>query len=503
MLLALPIRGGVRSAQRVEPRPPVTTPSSHLRERTGSRESRFRARLGLVLIRLRSLGLLGLALSLGCDSTQDPPGTPNVPAPASAHPAPKETPAPTPAAEQPAARPKPKLPTNTFELPTQEEVAKTKTSLKSHLGAGRKAVKNKDYKAGIASLREAKKLNPASPKVLGELGWALFLDGQTEAAETELRAALRRPSPNNTKGALLYNLGRVEVERGNEEIAAEYFRQSLERRPNATVRTQLEALGPSAERSHAACTFSKQPEPTPPNLCQRYIQDMPPSAFGDEVECSFQSIRERKLPAGHAVAAGEITTESLMMLEGEGYEATVFSFTDRDLYSEQFVLVVSVGTQWWTVAIEEVGHPGVGYADENLNEITLEAIELTGAGKPEIVVRWDASGHDMDPGVEYMHDYAWSSLAVVTVDSGVPQWLATVSTSSEASEGDMNPDEWGAMVNPVERRFKAAVTFPEPGSLRVSDAGKLAAPPSSATGTFKLGSYPVLCPAEQDAYGAG
>lgn len=397
---------------------------------------------------------------------------------------------------------KPELGKNTFEVPTKAEVAKAKADHKTHLDAGRKAVKAKDYKTGITELGKAKDLSPMNGKVLGELGWAYFLDGQHDLAQTELVLALQHADNDKTRGAVLYNLGRVEEARGNKEIAADHYRASLDRRPNDTVKARLEGLGVGTDSSHAQCAFTKQTRETPWDLCARYTLDMEPSADGDAVECQFDHTVDRDVPEDYAVSAGEEfePTKTVFMLEADGYKATVFSFNDYDMQMESFVLAVTVGTDWWTAPLADVYHPGVGYADENVDAVDLTAEDLTGDGKKEIVVRWHVLGHDMDPGIEYMEDYRHENVAVVSLDSGAPTWLATVRTRAEQTSGDMDPDAWGDILNPTQYEAGAKESFSGDGSLTVTKAGG-EAPKSSPIGTFKLGEYPVRCPSEQDYFG--
>jgi hypothetical protein len=368
-----------------------------------------------------------------------------------------------------------------FKAPTRDEAVAAAQTLSTHLAAGRKAVKAKDYATGIRELSAARDLGPMNAKVLGELGWAYFLDGKLDEAAHELEQALHYAAKNQTKGAVLYNLGRVAEKQGDKERAAEFYTQSLRARPNATVQTRLEALGTSGEGSHALCGFADDPSKPDGMSCAGYLARNFKD-FDDPPVCSYE---DRRLV--------EVTQGDL--------HARVFAVHDYDLMEEHFVLAVRTADGVWrTSEFVTVFHPGVGYADESVDDVTLEAQELTGKGPPELVLRWRIGQHDMDPGIMYQEDSTHSNLAVISADEGRPAWMATVRTETEWNSGEMDPDEWGAMVDPKTGKTKASVRFDNKGGLTVSLDGKT--PPVSTTaGSFQLGAYPVLCPAEQDYFG--
>jgi tetratricopeptide (TPR) repeat protein len=77
---------------------------------------------------------------------------------------------------------------------------------------------------------------------LAELGWALFHLRQLEEAERVTREALELTRSDRTKGALLYNLGRIAEERGDAAAALEHYTRSLAARDNRTVKRRLDKL---------------------------------------------------------------------------------------------------------------------------------------------------------------------------------------------------------------------------------------------------------------------
>lgn len=77
---------------------------------------------------------------------------------------------------------------------------------------------------------------------LAELGWALFHLRQLDEAEKVTREALDLTRSDRTRGALLYNLGRIAEERGDAAAATEHYTRSLAARDNRTVKRRLEKL---------------------------------------------------------------------------------------------------------------------------------------------------------------------------------------------------------------------------------------------------------------------
>lgn len=394
-----------------------------------------------------------------------------------------------------------KLADNSYKPATKKEAVAAKAAITAKLNEGRKAVKAKNYAEGIVALQEAKKLSPMNGKILGELGWAHFLNGELEAAERELNAALKHVDNPKTKGAVLYNLGRVEEKRGEKELAMDLYRQSVAVRPNDVVAGRLASLGGGTTTVHASCGFDNQ-GPAPADICHAYAEKM--SKEDEPWECEYHETRYVADDPGFAVSAGGSAYETVFTAAVSAKDpyvaATVFSVAERDIMMmESFVVAVAIGDDWWSASLVDVAHPGVGYADESVNEVEIETKDLNGVGDPEVIITWSVYGHDMDPGVEYMEEYSYQSVAVLSVDGGKPEWLSTVRTDIESASGDLDvdTDEWGKMIDSQKTKATATVEFDGKGSLTVSGG----APPSAKTGTFEFAEYPVRCPAEQDYVG--
>ncbi|MCA9719819.1 MAG: tetratricopeptide repeat protein, partial [Myxococcales bacterium] len=320
--------------------------------------------------RPRSLAPLLVVLALAsCDALKPAGDDPAPPA------RPEETP--TQPDEQPATAADAKA-----DAASAEELAKTRELL-ALLNEGRAHVKAKRYAEGVAKYEEALKLDPAHGATMSELGWAAFLSGDLPRAEETLRGALRYVHAPKTRGALLYNLGRVLEDRARPDEAARAYAESLEVRPNDVVQKRLASLEAAVKQAADAraaertrCAFRAWEGVAPARLCETYVAKLEEEGKveGGGVECESKDLVEREI----AVAAGEEpptdTLETKIALELDSTtRATTFSYHDHELMMETFVLVVDLGKRWFTYEFAHPSHPGVGMADENVEGLSLKA----------------------------------------------------------------------------------------------------------------------------------
>lgn len=129
-----------------------------------------------------------------------------------------------------------------------KEAKSQRGELNRLLNEGRAAVKDKRFDEGIALYRQALKIEPKHPKVLGELGFAALRKDDLELAEAMTRRAIDLTEGTKGLGALYYNLGIIEEKRGKIAEARAAYEASLHVRPgNAVVEGKLAALGDAPE----------------------------------------------------------------------------------------------------------------------------------------------------------------------------------------------------------------------------------------------------------------
>jgi tetratricopeptide (TPR) repeat protein len=337
------------------------------------------------------LPVLSLA-SAACDGQEQPPAaTAAAKAPA---PAPTPVAAPTPAPESDTA--KKKGPPSghlddprTKPLPTDAEkkaFADEASSFAEHLAVGRKAVRAKDFDQAFESFEAARKLRPHDPTVLGESGFAALQAKKYELAAAWTRDAISRQHDNRKLGALRYNMGRIEEERGNKADAANWYSRSLAARDNETVRKRLEALGakPSqptiasaeawcAERFKTlSCAETWEPEyenPDTPDLWWRCA-------------CDVEKVVENPHPEGE----GAIVAAALV---------TAGSFEDRNHDYEWELLVQTKAGGWQSVkgVLNSWSHESRYEGSQEASFSGLRFVQLNDSGSWELVADYKEIEH--------------------------------------------------------------------------------------------------------------
>ena len=162
--------------------------------------------------------------------------------------------------EQPEVKPEAKTPGKAVEKrkkpakPSIDEGRTMRRKLLTELNEGRKLTKAGKYEEAMARYREALTIDASDVAVLGELGWAAYKSGDLELAHRTTTAAMRFAKEDKQLGMLLYNLGRIDEDRGQLDAAAELYRVSLARRPNDVVQKRLDDL------------LAKQSQPAEPTV---------------------------------------------------------------------------------------------------------------------------------------------------------------------------------------------------------------------------------------------
>jgi hypothetical protein len=110
------------------------------------------------------------------------------------------------------------------------------------LAAAQEHAKAGRHAEAVETLRALIRDTGPEASALAELGWALFNLRQLDEAERVTREALDLTRSDRTRGALLYNLGRIAEERGDAAAAKEHYERSLAARDNRTVKRRLDRL---------------------------------------------------------------------------------------------------------------------------------------------------------------------------------------------------------------------------------------------------------------------
>ena len=294
------------------------------------------------------------------------------------------------------------------------------------LATGRKAVKAKDYAAGIAAYEAALKIVPTSTSVLGELGWALFLAGKLEPAEDKTREALYESSSAKQIGALRYNLGRIAEAQGDKDAARRAYTESLAYRVNATVEKRLDAVGGPLVDIQSAEAYDSLQDAV--NGIAGIWECGPATlgpAKGEQEGCVYTVEESEELKGGGLDEARIVRIEGTAGMGG--------SVDARSL-------IVRHGKRWHHMGVvADSWVPGLDYI-QNQGEVDAFEVgdflpELTGT---EILVRSTNSNTDHDPGIEMTSSGEQKEWYLCGVNAGKATCLKVISAvewkSSELGE---------------------------------------------------------------------
>ncbi len=408
------------------------------------------------------------------------------------------TPAPTPVAPTPVA-PVPHVSARDKALAHFDaDTAKTQVAaFRQHLADGRKAVKAKDYAAGITAFEAALAIDANHPGTLGELGWAAYLSGDLTKAERWTQRAIAMATEDRTRGAVLYNLGRIHEDRGDRNEAALAYQRSLALRPNATVTQRLATLesGGATPEAHE-CDATLHAGSPPLDLCAAFVAKLAADPTYTENKCFDGETQpgEVAVDAAGQVAGGEPMT--IISLDvGQGVKATSFGverWLDSGGSETERYLAVLLGDRWFTLNLGTEYNPGVGYIGEDLAVTSIRAEDVVTGGRPELVVELRFSRHDGDYGDNVSDGSVVDSVGVISIDGDTPKWLGAWITAVVHDVGPMIDDEPSeAEVSRTETKVDYRLIA---GTGEVEITAVAGVTPSTPPGRFVLGKLPAACP---------
>lgn len=270
-------------------------------------------------------------------------------------------------------------------------------ALRDAVRAGRRAARAGDFTAADPHFVRALAIEPRSSRLRCEAGYVAFRAGELERAETQITSALgQMPKPESapveTRRELamcLYNAGLVYEARGRAADARTAWEQSLALRPNATVRSRLEALGNATEAEGAWTGVTLDP--------------------GGTFDQYAATLRDRWIAAGGAGfspnglspdAEIDVTVQEPTGEAASGIEARLVHVTITDMgVDEQLFLVVKTPSSVRAFDAGSAYNPGAGGISNEHDVVEFAYRELTGSGPPELVLRTSASDNDEDMGV--------------------------------------------------------------------------------------------------------
>lgn len=440
--------------------------------------------------------VLALSLLAACDRAQQAP----TPAPAPAVPA-------APAA----APPTPTRPVAAAAAPRADareraragfDVAAARTQageFREHLAAGRKAVKAKAYADGIAAFEAALKIDPNHAAALAELGWAAYLAGDLAKAERFTRQAIGAASQERTRGAALYNLGRIHEDRGEKDEAATAYQRSVQLRPNDVVAARLQSLqSAGAVTEGHECDLRRHAGRPPFDLCPPVVPTLAGDPGYTRSECreSDTITTEVVVDAAGTPYGGEKATPIALDVGG-GIQVAAFGvdhYLDSGGATTEDIVAILFDDRWYTTTLGSEYNPGFGYVGESLMIDSITAQDLVPGGRPELVIAFTWEHHDGDYGDNALESETEKIVGVLGLDGDAPRWLGAFVVSSVDEVGPMLDGE-PTEATPSRKERKIDHKFAG-GAVELSAvAGHDATGP---VGRFELGALPAACPLALD-----
>lgn len=375
------------------------------------------------------------------------------------------------------------------------------SSFREQLKIGRQAVKDKKYAEGITAFTAALKLDPNHAATLAELGWAAYLAGELDKAQRFTEQAIAGDASDRTRGAALYNLGRILEDRADKDGAAAAYQRSLALRPNDVVTTRLAGLTTAgASGAGHECDFEARPGRPPQDLCAALVASLPADALFSEHGCVAEDSEpgEVVVDAAGTPAGGDPVTKIDLEIEG-GIKVAHFGVTNilESGGSDDAVhLAVLYADRWSTISLGSAYNPGVGYIGESFTVESVEAKDLIPGGRPEVIITLSRERHDGDYSENSTVGSSERIVAVLGLDGEAPRWLgafavAAVEETGPMLDGEPSEAKPERTERKVDHRFDAAT-----GEVELIAVSGFT--PTTPPGRFKLGALPAACPAALD-----
>jgi tetratricopeptide (TPR) repeat protein len=221
-----------------------------------------------------------------------------------------------------------------------------------HLKTGRKYEASRQWPQAVAEFEAALKVFPDEPRAVNELGWAAFQAGDLEKAKKANEQALAGSVTPQQKGAALYNMGRVAEAAKDFKAAIDFYKRSVEVRPNSEAERRLKGLTLSDEPILAKGPFDSIKAMCPElkklesrlDIDDEYAEDKPSYTF----EFTCQNDELKRVTAGLPPPLAEVVffTSSALATNHPGRNhCTAGCITELFLNA-----AVRVGKKWHLLA---------------------------------------------------------------------------------------------------------------------------------------------------------
>ena len=359
----------------------------------------------------------------------------------------------------------------------REKLKKQAREVKEHLTLARSKAKIEDWPAAVESYAKAAKIDDDNPKILGEYGWALFNTKDLDGAQHYIRLALRYEHNLELRSEHLYQLGRIEEEKGDYVSAKDHYDHSLALKERAEAREHDEAVGSKAK---AACKGGKCDKPDYKDLdeaCAALVarvheqQGLDPHAADNEFKCDPAAAKKIKLEGGDATEA------VLLTVKGE------YAGTEE----EEHDLLAHIEGGWhWVGTLLDLENPHHGGIARKGKVLAFEGKELIpDATGTEILVQVEMAlaDVDLDENLVYYEEHEAYVVCSIQKNSHACHEIPTKLTYEAEA---LDPEQ--EVAHDVEpHMFDATAEFDGKGNVTVKGTGEV---PEAEKGTHKITDLP-------------
>ncbi len=345
------------------------------------------------------------------------------------------------------------------------------------LADGRKREQAGDHAGAMTSFRAALDANPNDATALTELGWAAYNGKDLDAAETATRRGVTLAAKPNVKAAALYNLGRIEEDRGHKDKAIAAYAQSLDLRPNQTVHDRLAGLDAAAAALYDD-VLTPKPLRGPFASLDLYCKAVTAAAQEEGAWCAAEPREETGVVALSSPKPPWLAAKVIASGDDLGADCHLAVQTKVGWFVlEGFAQCENMGTQRMDVEVKEIA-----------------AVDLVAGDPLELRLRVVAGSHHNGWDDHDRREIEWDSNDWFTVcgigASGVPSCTPEIVTNSETGvdheEDEPNPDA-GPLPANEHTQVTLDVSFTKDGAVTIKgDEKQLQGEAKKLLGTHKL-----------------
>ncbi|MFV8752287.1 tetratricopeptide repeat protein [Nannocystaceae bacterium ST9] len=299
-----------------------------------------------------------------------------------------------------AEKPKPAKPADL----SAKQAGELRKQFRSKLDEGRKLTKEGKHEAGIKLYHEALAIEPSNPAALAELGWAALQANQLDLAQGATSQALIFSRKADQQGMILYNLGRVAEARSQTDDAIAHYRESLARRPNATVQKRLDDLLAGAVGV------------APPS---EGLARLGEGVAGLDAACKL--LIEQECANIYTVEDNGCVCETELGDEASGW--ALLELGEGDIGENVLWFPAVKTSSGWTVfaSIAWIYNPGMFGIFEEATWALPESKDLLPGGESEWVLNFSKDRSDSDMGINEFESESYA-MSVVCAREGAQAW---------------------------------------------------------------------------------